>query len=224
MIQMLKKIYKRIFPKTEFDPDRNTYLHRYAVSTRSVLEGDNILRSRVRFVNSSLGRGSYISEDTQLRQVEIGRYSCIGPNVKNGFWLHPSRDFVSVHPAFYSLEGQAGFKFTDSQKFKEMKYADKRNKWINTIGSDVWIGAHVLIMPGVSIADGAIVATGSVVTKDVAPYSVVGGVPAKVIRFRFDSEDVAFLLRTKWWLWEKERLAEAADHFTDVDSLKGYLR
>lgn len=221
---MLNNIYRRFFPRTEFDLEKNIHIQRHAKSIRSELEGDNFLRVRVRLVDSSLGRGTYISEDTQLRRVEIGRYSCIGPNVKNGFWLHPARDFVSIHPAFYSTQGQAGFRFTNVQKFQEMKFADEERSRINIIGSDVWIGADVRIMPGILIGDGSIVATGSVVTKDVAPYSVVGGVPAKFIRLRFNQEDVDFLMKTKWWLWEKVRIADAAGHFTDVESLKKYLR
>jgi len=221
---MLRKIYRRFVPRVHFDQEKNIYIQRKAKSVNSELEGDNYLRTGVRLINSHLGLGSYISENSHLRQVNIGRYTCIGPNVKNGFWLHPSKDFVSIHPAFYSTQGQAGFRFTKVQKFKEMKFVDEEKNLINIIGSDVWIGAHVLIMPGVIIGDGAIVATGSVVTKSVLPYTVVGGVPAKFIRFRFNLEDRQFLMETKWWLWEKNRIAGAVNHFENIESLRMYLK
>lgn len=82
------------------------------------------------------------------------------------------------------------------------------------IGNDVWIGNSVTIMQGVKIGDGAIIGTNSLVTKDVLPYSVVGGNPAKLIRKRFDEETIAFLLDLKWWDWEPEKLADNLHHIT----------
>lgn len=75
------------------------------------------------------------------------------------------------------------------------------NKGDTVIGNDIWIGHQSLIMPAVTIGDGAIIASGSVVTKDVAPYTIVGGNPAKIIRKRFDEETIATLLEIKWWDW-----------------------
>ena len=75
------------------------------------------------------------------------------------------------------------------------------------VGNDVWIGMNALIMPGVTIGDGAIVATGAVVTKDVPPYAIVGGNPARIVRRRFDDATIADLLRIRWWDWTPERIA-----------------
>jgi virginiamycin A acetyltransferase len=75
------------------------------------------------------------------------------------------------------------------------------------VGNDVWIGMNALIMPGVTIGDGAIIATGAVVAKDVAPYSIVGGNPATLIRQRFDDATIAELLRIRWWDWTPEKIA-----------------
>lgn len=81
------------------------------------------------------------------------------------------------------------------------------------IGNDVWIGNSVTIMPGINIGNGAIIATNSVVTKNVAPYSVVGGNPAKLIRFRYDEETIQLLLKLKWWDWPIEKITS---HVNDI--------
>lgn len=82
------------------------------------------------------------------------------------------------------------------------------NKGDIVIGNDVWIGYEAVIMPGVTIGDGAIIGTRAVVTKDIAPYTVVGGVPAKPIRKRFPDETIQSLLEVKWWEWSEERIRE----------------
>lgn len=82
------------------------------------------------------------------------------------------------------------------------------------VGNDVWIGHKVTIMPGVQIGDGAIIATRSVVTKDVAPYSVVGGNPAKELKKRFSKEQIVRLLDIKWWDWEIDRITRNVEQLT----------
>ena len=79
-------------------------------------------------------------------------------------------------------------------------------KWDTVVGNDVWIGQNVTVLPGVHIGDGAIVGANSVVSKDVPPYHIVGGNPAKIIRKRFDDETVSFLLQLKWWDWNAEKI------------------
>ncbi len=85
------------------------------------------------------------------------------------------------------------------------------NKGDIVIGNDVWIGYEAVIMAGVSVGDGAIIGTRALVTKDVPPYTIVGGVPAKAIRKRFSEETISSLLEIKWWNWSKERIAENID-------------
>ena len=107
-----------------------------------------------------------------------------------GLGKHPVH-FVSTHPAFYSSHKQF-ITFADKNDYFE-EYEKV------TIGNDVWIGTRVMIIDGVSIGDGAIIAAGAIVTKNVEPYSIVGGVPAKLIRNRFNDQDIEFLKKFKWW-------------------------
>lgn len=102
---------------------------------------------------------------------------------------------------------------------------DIRSKGDIIIGNDVWIGNSVTIMQGVNIGDGAIIGTNALVTKDVEPYSVVGGNPARVIRKRFDEETIRFLLELAWWNWPVERISEYAQCITtgDLHTLKQLL-
>ena len=86
-----------------------------------------------------------------------------------------------------------------------------------TIGNDVWIGANVIILSGVSIGDGAIIAAGAVVTKDVEDYSIVGGVPAKLIKYRFSKEQIHRLQKIKWWDWSHEKIEEHIEEFYQPD-------
>lgn len=96
------------------------------------------------------------------------------------------------------------------------------NKGDTVIGNDVWIGNSVTIMPGVKIGDGAIIATNSLVTKDVAPYAIVGGNPAQEIRKKFDAETIQFLLALKWWDWDVEKITEHLELITsnNISALK----
>ncbi len=89
------------------------------------------------------------------------------------------------------------------------------------IGNDVWIGAEALLMPGVHIGDGAVVATRALVTKDVEPYTIVGGNPAKVLKKRFSDEDIELLLKIRWWDWDHANIVENLDvlRSCDIDEL-----
>lgn len=166
--------------------------------------------SRLR--NSHFGDYTYIARNTLIQNASVGKFCCIGPNVNIGLGSHPSNTFVSSHPLFYSTGRQAGnLKIIDKDLFKEYEQT--------IIGNDVWIGANAIIKSGVNIGDGAIIASGAVVTKDVEPFSVVGGVPAKHIRYRFTQDQINFLKSFKWWNNDLNFYKEHKHLFLDIDAL-----
>jgi len=158
----------------------------------------NYICKRAVVINSSLGDYSYVGRDTVVGNAEIGKFCSIGPRVSIGLGMHPVQVFVSTHPAFYSTTFPTLNRFADEQAFDE--YGPIQ------IGHDVWIGANAMISDNTVIGTGAIVAAGAVVIADVAPYSIVGGVPAKEIRKRFEADQIERLLKSKWWDRDNEWL------------------
>ena len=178
-----------------------------------VFEGNNYLANNVYLSNSSIGYSSYIGNDSTLVNVSIGKYCSIADHVDAVCSTHPSSGFVSSHPAFYSTTHLCKAHVTVNKFEEALKTSEGRTV---KIGNDVWIGSHVLIMGGVTIHDGAIVGAGAVVTKDVEPYSIVVGIPAKVIKYRFDKNEIEYLKQIKWWDWDLEKISQNADCFEDI--------
>lgn len=182
----------------------------------SELAGFNSIGSRVRLKKVSLGLYSYISSNTSLEEISIGKFCSIGPGVKNHLGNHPSRVFVSSHPAFYSPNAAMG-SFVEQGHFEE--YGPDV-----VIENDVWIGADSLLMDGVTIGNGAIVAARSVVTKDIPPYAVVGGAPAKLIRYRFDEDEINLLQESQWWNEDTSWIKKNISLFHDVKEFTKAIR
>lgn len=174
--------------------------------SQSRLSKNIFVNSRCRLQNVSLGRFSYLASDSVLALTEVGNFCSIGSYLICGVGEHPN-DFVSTHPAFFSTKKQCGITFSDKDYFDEQKKV--------FIGHDVWIGARVFIKNGVKIGNGAIIAAGSVVVKDVPDYAIVGGVPAKIIRYRFSHEVIRKLLDIQWWNWSEEKLQKSQTYFVN---------
>lgn len=190
---------------------------RHNVAGSSHFEGYNLICEGVSF-SGTLGYGSYIGAHSDLADARIGRFTCVAPYVDIVQGIHPTSTFVSTHPAFFSADGTHMFSFVEKHKFNELIYADKEKKHSVVIGNDVWIGSNAKILAGVTVGDGAVIAAGAVVVKDVPPYHVVGGVPAKLIKSRFDDKTIASLLKIQWWNWAPDAIRERADSFENIES------
>ena len=188
-----------------------------SVTTSSSFEGHNYIGDNTSF-NGKMGLGSYIGNNSHI-SASIGRFCSIADNICTVNGNHPITGFVSSHSAFYSMQNNVKLSFVNDNRFKELSFADEEAGLAVKIGNDVWIGHGVTILAGVTIGDGAVIATGAVVTKDVEPYSVVGGVPAKHIKHRFTDEQISFLKDFKWWNNSMEWYKENADNMRDIDSL-----
>jgi len=186
------------------------------ISKSAVFEGHNYIGRNTSFAGE-IGFGSYLGDNCDV-SAKIGRYTSISAGVHTVNGLHPTRDFASTHSAFYSTRNSVDLSYCLTDKFKENLFADENKRLTAVIGNDVWIGYGVTVLAGVRIGDGAIIAAGAVVTRDVAPYEIVGGVPAKTIRMRFDEDTVARLCRIKWWDKPQSWLIEHAELFEDVEA------
>lgn len=156
-------------------------------------------------VNSTFDKHSFCGYDCEIVNANIGSFCSIASNVKIGGAMHPI-NWVGMSPVFY--DGK------DSVKAKFSNHLRDPDETV-TIGNDIWIGQNVLIKQGLTIGTGAVIGMGSVVTKDVGPYEIVGGNPAKLIRKRFDDNLISELLNSKWWDFEDSKLTQYAQYFTD---------
>lgn len=181
------------------------------------LRGSSIINSNIhssskvesgsQIVKSTFDKHSFCGYNCQIIHCDIGSFCSIANNVVIGGGRHPL-EWVSTSPVFY--EGRDSIK----AKFSEHK---RKPQTRTSIGNDVWIGDNVIIKAGVSIGHGAVVGMGSVVTKDVPPYVIVGGCPARVIRKRFEDNVINELLEIKWWEFNDSKLKIYAKYFREPE-------
>jgi len=165
--------------------------------------------------NCRLGAFTYIGAGSEIRNAEIGRFCSIAANVAIGPAEHPL-GWLSSHP--FQFDGVRYF--DGSPEWKKFARNDLRfrgNSASTVVGNDVWIGRNAIIKQGVRIGDGAVVAGAAFVNQNVPPYAIVGGVPAKVLRFRFNTEIIQRLERVQWWRYELNSELSSIN-FEDVDS------
>ncbi|WP_416325523.1 DapH/DapD/GlmU-related protein [[Eubacterium] hominis] len=159
-----------------------------------------------------MGDYSYCEPYTMIQNTHIHRFVDIARNVRIGATQHPLSRVSDHHFTYrrfmYDMAHQ-----DDEEFFKQ------REDTITTIGNDVWIGHGAIIEAGVHIQDGAVVGSGAVVTKDVPPYAIVAGVPAKILRYRFTRPQIEALLDIRWWDWPDDLLRARFDDFLmDIDA------
>lgn len=180
---------------------KNLKVSLYATTINTVFEDHCCIADGVELINSSCGRFTYIGKDSDLSNTKIGRFCSISHNVNVCRGSHPL-NYVTTHPSFYyDTTGQIGYTIHRGANLYNniYKFPDGEDHFQVVIGNDVWIGAYVLILGGVTIGNGAVIGAGSVVTKDVEPYAVVGGNPAFQIKKRFCDEVIGKLQTIKWW-------------------------
>jgi acetyltransferase-like isoleucine patch superfamily enzyme len=214
---VLKKIYSFIIAQNVIQ-----ILETGNVSSDAYLKGVNI-RGKI-----TIGKKSIIKFVDINGEISIGNYTTInGPNVQILSKVNPitigsfcsiARD-VLIQEYNHRAERLSTYNF-QKHIFRGKSIVDVTSKGPITIGNDVWIGAKSIILSGVSIGDGAIIAAGSIVTKDVKPYAIVGGNPAKLIKFRFPDALINHLLIIKWWDWPLEKILAHKSAFSKNLDLK----
>lgn len=185
MLYYLAKIVKKIHLKAV----KNSKIHK----TSKIEAGSEI-------INSKMGKHSYCGYFCEIINTEIGAYCSIANNVIIGGAMHQIK-WVSTSPVFYSGRDSIKAKFSLHER-------DNSKKTI--IENDVWIGQRAIIKQGVLIGSGSVIGMGSVVTRDVKPYSVVAGCPAKEIKMRFEDDIINELLRIQWWAWPEKKIIQYA--------------
>ncbi len=170
----------------------------------------------VSIIDSEVGSYTYIQSNSIVNNAFIGRYSSIATNVSIGGGEHPI-DFIGTSPVFYDNNHPLP-KFLVSGNNYNKPYINRTN-----IGADVWIGQNSIIKSGINIGVGAIVGAGAVVVKDVEPYSIVGGVPAKHIKWRFDESLREKLSSSKWWTLNPVELEGLNEYFSNPELMMQQL-
>lgn len=184
----------------------------YSKFFKRILRGTSILNSEIdktakvysgsTFYNSKLGRYSYVGYDSEVVNCEIGAFCSIANGFIVGAAKHPI-DWVSTSPVFYNVG-------SGTRHHLGSLSIERTSKTV--IENDVWIGSRAIIMQGLRIGTGAIIGAGAVVTKDVPPYAIVAGCPAKVIKYRFNEDIIGNLLNSKWWLMDDNILRNVSKY------------
>lgn len=189
---------------------------------------DPIIHESARVSNSTLGRYTEVSEHCRLDEVVMGDYSYIMQD--GSVWCAQIGKFANIaaavrinatnHPTWRATLHHFTYRAVDYFEGAENDhdFFEWRRENRVKIGHDVWIGHGATVLPGVIVGNGAVIGAGAVVSKDVAPYTIVGGVPARLIRERFGSETAARMEKLCWWDWDHDRLFAALGDFRALEA------
>ena len=167
---------------------------------RNVKKGREVkIYSGCQIVDSVIDDFTYCSYDTKINKAKIGKFCSIASRVTIGAAEHPM-DWISTSPVFEDVKNSG-----TSVKFATEKLPPVKT---TTIGHDVWIGEGAMIKQGITIGNGAVIGAMAMVTKDVPPYAIAAGIPAKVIRYRFDEDTIKALQESEWWNYSDDKLKE----------------
>jgi len=162
------------------------------------------LAERVSFKDATLGDYSYVERHAEVIYAKIGKFCAIASDARINALNHPmdrvSQHKITYRPNEYFLGKKLDARFREERMLKKV-----------TVGHDVWIGHGAIILPGITVGHGAVIAAGAVVSKDVAPYDIVAGVPARVLRQRFAPQMCDRIVALAWWDWPHDRLADAVE-------------
>ena len=162
----------------------------------------------VQLSNATMGDYSYIGRNSRLIHADVGKFCSIGGQSAIGMGTH-TLDKLSTSPIFTEEHNATTHSWVKQSTVEPFKRT--------TIGNDVWIGQRVMIMGGVTVGDGAVIGAGAIVTKDVPPYAIAVGVPARVMRFRFSETQIEALMKLKWWDISKGILQQKINLFQNCD-------
>jgi phosphonate metabolism protein (transferase hexapeptide repeat family) len=188
-------------------------IHPTATVRKSEIGGWTAIGPHCSISESTFGDYSYLAGHVNMVWTDVGKFTSIAAQTRINPGNHPTWRVTQHHSTYRRI--QYGFDTAEDHEFFQW-----RKEHRCTIGHDVWIGHGVTVIAGKSIGTGAVIGSGAVVTKDIPPYAVAVGVPARVIKYRFPAEVVAQLMATQWWDWERETLVE---RFRDLLDLDGFL-
>lgn len=206
------RYYERHVAAAEPDPDRAAPGISPAASVRDCILGPwTRVGARTSLAEVSLGAYSYIVDDASATYADIGKFCSIARDSRINPGNHPTWKAAQHHFSYRARSYDLAD--TDDAEFFEWRRSHRCE-----LGHDVWIGHGAVVLPGVSVGTGAVVGAGAVVSKDVPPFTIVGGVPAKPIRERFPRAVADGLLALAWWDWDHDRLADALEDFRRLDA------
>ena len=195
--------------------DESPRVHGSAVLRACALGQFTDVAERVAMAECTLGDYSYVERQAEAIYTDIGKFCAIASNVRINALNHPldriSQHKITYRPNEYFLGAKIDKQFREERKSARVE-----------IGHDVWIGHGAIILPGLKIGHGAVVAAGAVVTKDVAPFDIVAGIPAKHLKWRFPKKIRARIIDMAWWDWPHDQLAHAVDDMRKL-SPKAFL-